>query len=64
MKRCLLMFAPVIALALWAAAAALGADPQMLRVVGPAVTAVAFILHITTEITLFKEIKGRGHRHG
>lgn len=48
------LFAPPFALAGWALAAILGADPDLLRWLGPAVTGIACAVHIHEELRIFR----------
>lgn len=53
------LFAPALALAGWAIAAAAGVSPDVLRVTGPAVTALASAMHIVEELHMFRVGHGR-----
>lgn len=48
------LFAPAVALAAWAIAAAAGVDPDLLRWSGPALTAVGCCAHVVEEVRMIR----------
>lgn len=48
------LFAPAVALFGWAIAAALGVEPSVLRIAGPAATGVGCAAHVIEELRLIR----------